>query len=69
MGNSGLTTAIIGFEQQVWKAADILRGIVDASDLMNAIVSLSMKVAVLRKTLTITQRKTFSLCHNPHDGA
>ena len=38
--NNGLSTATIGFEQQIWKAADILRGNVDASEYKHVILGL-----------------------------
>ena len=40
MDSNGLITATIGFEQQIWKAADILRGNVDASDYKHVILGL-----------------------------
>ncbi|MCL2662135.1 MAG: type I restriction-modification system subunit M [Oscillospiraceae bacterium] len=38
--NTGKSTATIGFEQQIWKAADILRGNIDASEYKHVILGL-----------------------------
>ena len=38
--NEGASTAAIGFEQQLWKAADILRGNVDASEYKHVVLGL-----------------------------
>ena len=38
--NNGSSTATIGFEQQIWKAADILRGNIDASEYKHVILGL-----------------------------
>ena len=40
MDSNGLSTATIGFEQQIWKAADILRGNIDASEYKHVILGL-----------------------------
>ena len=40
MHNNGISTATIGFEQQIWKAADILRGNIDASEYKHVILGL-----------------------------
>ena len=40
MDNNGQITATIGFEQQIWKAADILRGNIDASEYKHVILGL-----------------------------
>jgi len=37
---NGSTTATIGFEQQIWRAADILRGNIDASEYKHVILGL-----------------------------
>jgi len=38
--SNGVSTATIGFEQQIWKAADILRGNIDASEYKHVILGL-----------------------------
>ena len=38
--DTGTTTATIGFEQQIWRAADILRGNIDASEYKHVILGL-----------------------------
>ena len=40
MDNNSISSANIGFEQQIWKAADILRGNVDASEYKHVILGL-----------------------------
>ncbi|MCL2057965.1 MAG: type I restriction-modification system subunit M [Oscillospiraceae bacterium] len=40
MDSNGSTTATIGFEQQIWRAADILRGNIDASEYKHVILGL-----------------------------
>ncbi|MDR0454907.1 MAG: type I restriction-modification system subunit M [Deferribacteraceae bacterium] len=38
--NNGLQTAVIGFEQQIWAAADILRGNMDAAEYKHVVLGL-----------------------------
>jgi type I restriction enzyme M protein len=40
MDRNGQPTATIGFEQKIWKAADILRGNIDASEYKHVILGL-----------------------------
>ena len=40
MNKSGLSTAGIGFEQQIWQAADILRGNMDAGEYKHVVLGL-----------------------------
>jgi len=40
MSNNGTSTATIGFEQQIWQAADILRGNMDAGEYKHVVLGL-----------------------------
>ncbi len=40
MGNGNSSTAPIGFEQQIWAAADILRGNMDAAEYKHVVLGL-----------------------------
>jgi hypothetical protein len=43
MDNNAISSSTIGFEQQIWKAADILRGNIDASEYKHVILGLVTK--------------------------
>jgi type I restriction enzyme M protein len=40
MADNGTNTAAIGFEQQIWAAADILRGNMDAAEYKHVVLGL-----------------------------
>lgn len=48
------TTANIGFEKQIWDAACVLRGNIDASEYKNVVTNFSISALELIKLITIS---------------
>ena len=58
-----LNTADIGFEDQIWKAADKMRGNIDASEYKSVVLGLTSELDIEKKEVVALFREpTFARC-------